>query len=109
VGDDHPPRQSADADRRRGAGQQQAPLRQRRLGPDQERQAAQVHPPERNITRLIAKNLHAGVAGSGQVYWLVARHASDRKASGQTDPSGFLPPGSYGMDVPAMHLGRGGH
>jgi hypothetical protein len=62
VRDDHPPRQPA----------------------------AQVHPPERNITRLIAKNLHTGVAGSGQVYWLVARHASDRKASGPAGPSGFL-------------------
>jgi hypothetical protein len=93
VRDDHPPRQPADTDRRRGDGQQQAPLRRRRLGPDQERQAAQVHPPERNITRLIAKNLDTGVAGGGQVYWLVARHASDRKASGQTDPSGFLPVG----------------
>jgi hypothetical protein len=76
--DDHPPRKPADPDRRRSAGQQQAPLR-RRLGPDQERQATQVHPPERNITRLIAKNLHTGVAGSGQVYWLIARHASDRR------------------------------
>src|SRR6266568_7249853 len=85
--DDHPPRQPPDPDRRRGGGQQQAPLRRRRLRPDQERQAAQVHPPERNITRLIAENLHTGVAGSGQVYWLITRHASDRKASGRADPS----------------------
>jgi hypothetical protein len=62
---DHPSRHPADPDRRRGAGQEEAPLRRRRLRPDQERQAAQVHPPERNITRLIAKNLYAGVAGSG--------------------------------------------
>ena len=91
VRDDHPPRQPADPDRRRGAGQQEAPLRRRRLRPDQERQAAQVHPPERNITRLIAKNVHTGVAGSGQVYWLIARHASDRRARGRADPSRFPP------------------
>jgi hypothetical protein len=75
----------------RGVGQQQAPLRGRRLRPDQERQAAQVHPPERNITRLTAKNLHTGVAGSGQVYWLIARHASDRRPRGRADPSRFRP------------------
>jgi hypothetical protein len=63
--DDHPSRHPADPDRRRGAGQEEAPLRRQRLRPDQERQAAQVHPPERNISWLIAKNLHAGVAGSG--------------------------------------------
>ena len=94
--DDHPPRKPTDPDRRRGAGQQQAPLRRRRLRPDQERQAAQVHPPERNITRLIAKNLHTGVADSGQVYWLIARHASDRRASGRADPSRFRPRGRSG-------------
>src|SRR6185503_16012922 len=75
VRDDHPPRQPADPHRRRGAGQQQALLRGRRLGPDQERQAAQVHPPVRNITRLIAKNLHSGVTYTGQVYGIVARAA----------------------------------
>jgi len=91
VRDDHLPRQPADADRGRGAGQQQAPLRRRRFGPDQERQAAQVHPPERNITRLIAKNLDTGVAHTGQIYWLVAWHASDRRTSGRADPSRFLP------------------
>jgi hypothetical protein len=90
--DDHPPRQPADPDLRRGAGQQQAPLRRRRLGPDQERQATQVHPPERNITRLIGKNLHTSVAGSGQVYWLIARHASDRRENGRADPSRFSAP-----------------
>ena len=89
--DDHPPRQPADPDRHRGTGQQQAPLRGRRLRPDQERQAAQVHPPERNIARLIAKNVHTRVARSGQVYWLIARHATDRRASGRADPSRFRP------------------
>ena len=85
----HPPRQPADPDRHRDAGQQEAPLRRRRLRPDQERQAAQVHPPERNITRLITKNLHTSVAGSGQVYWLIARHASDRRTSSRSDPVDF--------------------
>jgi hypothetical protein len=89
--DDHPPRQPADPDRHRGAGQQEAPLRRRRFRPDQERQAAQVHPPERNITRLIAKNVHTRVAYSGQVYWLIARHASDRRARGRSDHSRFRP------------------
>jgi hypothetical protein len=64
VRDDHPWRQPADRDRRRGAGEQEAALRRLRLGPDQERQAAQDHPAERSITRLIAKNLHTGIAGS---------------------------------------------
>src|SRR5215471_16977397 len=86
---DHPPCEPADPDRCRDIGQQQAPLRRRRLGPDQERQAAQVHPPERNITRLVAKNLHTGVAGSGKVYWLIARHASDRRESSGTNPTRF--------------------
>ena len=89
VRDNHPPREPADRHGHRGVGQQQAPLRGRRLGPDQERQAAQVHPPERNIARLIAKNLHTGVAGSGQVYWLIARHATDRRTRGRADPSRF--------------------
>jgi len=66
--DNHPPRQPADLNRRRGAGQQEAPLCRRRFRPDQERQAAQVHPPERNIARLITENLHTGVAHAGQVY-----------------------------------------
>ena len=93
VRDDHPPRQPADPHRRRAARQQQAPFRGRRLGPDQERQAAQVHPTERNITRLIAENLQTGVTHTGQIYWLVARHASDRRTSGRADPSRFLPRG----------------
>jgi hypothetical protein len=48
-----------DGDMRPVAG---APVRKRRLRPDQERQAAQVHPPERNIARLIVKNLYTGIA-----------------------------------------------
>ncbi len=89
--DDHPPRQPADPDRHRGAGQQEAPLRRRWFRPDQERQAAQVHPPQRNIARLIAKNAHTRVARSRQVHWLIARHASDRRASGRADPNRFRP------------------
>jgi len=91
--DAHPPRQPADTDRRRGAGQEQAPFHRRRLGPDQERQASQVHPPERNIARLIAKNVYTGVAGSGQVYWLIARHASDRRKTAGLIPVDFGPLG----------------
>ena len=93
VRDDHPPRQPADPDRYRGAREHKAPLRRRRLRSDQERQAAQVHPPERNITRLIAKNLHTGVAASGQVDWLIARHASDRKKTAALIPVNFGPAG----------------
>ena len=82
VRDDHPPRNPADPDRHRGARQQIAPLRRRRLGPDQERQATQDHSPERNITRLTAQNLHTRIANSRQVDWLIARHASDRTEMG---------------------------
>ncbi len=91
VRDDHPPRQPADPDRHRGGGQQEAPLSGRRLRPDQERQAPQVHRPERNIARLIAKSAHTRVARGGQVYWLIARHASDRRARSLSGPSHFLP------------------
>jgi hypothetical protein len=89
VRDDHPPRQPADPGRHRDAGQQEAPFRGRRLRPDQERQAAQVHPPERDITRLRAENLRARVACGGQVYRLIAWHASDRRTGGRADPTGF--------------------
>ena len=87
--DDHPPGKPADLDRRRAAGQQKAPLRRGRLGPDEERQSTKTHPPERNITRHVAKNLDTGVAGSGQVYWLIARHASDRKEMAGLIPVNF--------------------
>ena len=97
--DDHPPRQPADPDRRRGAGQQEAPFRRRRLRPDQERQAAQVHPPKRNITWLIAKNVHTRVACSGQIHWFIARHAPDRRAPGRSDPVNFGP-----APRPIMHF-----
>ena len=80
VRDDNPLRQPADLDRSRRTGLQETPLRGRRLRPDQERQAAHVHPPERNVARLSAKNVHTPIACSRQVYWLVARHASDRRA-----------------------------
>ena len=94
VRDDHPPRRPPDRDRCRGAGQQEAPLRRRRLRPDQERQAAQVHPPERDIARLAAKNIHARVAHGGQVNCLIARHASDRRPRARPGPVNFCPPGS---------------
>src|SRR5262249_12012416 len=91
VRDDHPPRRPADPNRHRAAGQHEASLCRRRLRPDQERQAAKGHPPERNTARLIAKNTYTRVADSGQVYWLIARHASDRRTRRRPDPSGFRP------------------
>jgi hypothetical protein len=54
VRDDHPRRQPAHRDRHRVAGQQEAPLRARLLGPDLKRQPAQAHPAERRLTRLLA-------------------------------------------------------
>ena len=89
VRDNHPPRRPADPDRRRGAGQQEASLRRRRLRPDQERQAAKVHPPERNAAGLIAKNTDTRVAHGGQVHWLIARHGSDRRTGDRPGPSQF--------------------
>ena len=92
VRNDHPPRHPADSDRYRNSGQQEAPLRRRRLRPDQERQVAQIHPPERNIARLIAENAQTRVARSGQFYWLIARHTSDRRTRSLSAPVNFGPP-----------------
>ena len=89
VRHDHPRRQPADRDRRRGARQQEAPLPGRRLRPDQERQPPQVHPAERNIARLVAEDVHAGVARGRQVDWLIARHGSDRRLAAGLIPVNF--------------------
>src|SRR5215469_497440 len=72
--DDEAPSKQPDLKSRRSFGRQEASFFRHRLGPDEERQATQVHSSERDITRLSAKNLHAYVACSGHVYGLVARH-----------------------------------
>jgi hypothetical protein len=88
----HRRRQPADLNRRGAAGPDEAPLRGRPLRPDQERQAAEVHPPERNIARRIAENLHTRVARARQVYWLVARHGSMVGRTADLTPVLFRPP-----------------
>jgi hypothetical protein len=93
VRDDHPPGGPADRDRRRGGGQQEARLGRRRLRPDQERQAAQLDPAERDVARRVAEDVQAGVTGGGQVDRLIARHGSDRRLAPVPIPRGYPAPG----------------
>ena len=72
VRDDHPPRHRPIPTDVGAPGRRKHRSADARLGPNQERQATQVHPAERNIARLITQNLHTGVAGSGKVYWLIS-------------------------------------
>ena len=74
VRDDHPPRRPADLDRDRRCRYDEAPLLRRSVGADQERQAAKLHPAQRQVACRVLEGVDARVAHRFDCHRFITGH-----------------------------------